>query len=59
MKIIALSAIKVFWEKKPEYADATDPVLAWYRYTLKRLIRVYMRSCTGGLHTIVTKAKYF
>lgn len=35
MRIIALSTLKAFWENKPEYADAIDPALAWYRFTLK------------------------
>ncbi len=35
MRIIALSTLKAFWDDKPEYADAKEPVLAWYRHTLK------------------------
>jgi len=35
MRIIALSTLKAFWEKNPEYSDATNQVLAWYRHTLK------------------------
>tara|TARA_R110001583_G_scaffold39929_1_gene127948 strand:- start:219 stop:521 length:303 start_codon:yes stop_codon:yes gene_type:complete len=35
MRIIALSALKNVWEENPEYADAIDPSLAWYRYALK------------------------
>ncbi len=35
MRIIALSTLKAFWEKNPEYLDATDQTLAWYRHTLK------------------------
>ena len=34
MSIIALSALKTFWEKNPEHSDVTDPALAWYRYAL-------------------------
>lgn len=34
MRIIALSTLKEFWEKKPEYIDAKEPTLAWYRHTL-------------------------
>jgi mRNA interferase HigB len=35
MRIIALSALKRFWEDSPEYIDARDPALAWYRHALK------------------------
>ena len=35
MRIIALSALKNFWEGNPAYADATEPLLAWYRHALK------------------------
>ena len=35
MRIIALPALKTFWEGNPAYADATEPVLAWYRHVLK------------------------
>ena len=35
MRIIALSTLKTFWEDNPTYADATEPVLAWYRHVLK------------------------
>ena len=35
MRIIALSALKTFWEDNPENSDATDPALAWYQYALK------------------------
>ena len=35
MRIIALSTLKNFWHKKPEYSDVIEPVLAWYRQTLK------------------------
>ena len=34
MRIIALSSLKAFWGNNPEYADATDQALAWYRFTL-------------------------
>lgn len=33
MRVIALSRLKRFWEGK--YADAREPLLAWYRHTLK------------------------
>ena len=35
MRIIALSTLKAFWEEKPRHLDAKDPMLAWYRHTLK------------------------
>jgi mRNA interferase HigB len=35
MRIIALSTLKAFWAGHPEYADATDQTLAWYRHALK------------------------
>ena len=35
MRIISLSTLKDFWEKKTAYADAIEPTLAWYRHTLK------------------------
>lgn len=35
MRIIALSTLKVFWEKNHAHIDAMEPTLAWYRYTLK------------------------
>ena len=31
MRIIALSTLKAFLARSPAYADAHDPVLAWYR----------------------------
>ena len=34
MRTIALSTLKAFWEADPEYADAKEPTLAWYRHTL-------------------------
>lgn len=34
MKIIALSTLKAFWEEHPEYMDAKEPTLAWYRLAL-------------------------
>jgi mRNA interferase HigB len=34
MRIIALSTLKAFWEVNPEYQDAKEPTLAWYRHTL-------------------------
>lgn len=35
MRIIALSALKAFWERDPKFLDAKEPVLAWYRHVLK------------------------
>ena len=35
MRVIALSALKAFWERNPAYLDAKEPALAWYRHTLK------------------------
>ena len=34
MRIIALSTLKAFWEESPEYTDAREPTLAWYRHAL-------------------------
>jgi len=34
MRIIALSTLKAFWEEHPEYMDAKEPTLAWYRHAL-------------------------
>lgn len=34
MRIIALSTLKAFWEGRPEYLDAKEPTLAWYRHAL-------------------------
>ena len=31
MRIIALSTLKAFLNRSPAYADARDPVTAWYR----------------------------
>lgn len=31
MRIIALSTLKAFWDAHPEYADAEEQGLAWYR----------------------------
>ena len=35
MRIIALSTLKAFWGKNPEYLDAADQTLAWYQHALK------------------------
>jgi mRNA interferase HigB len=34
MRIIALSTLKAFCEENPEYQDAKEPTLAWYRHAL-------------------------
>lgn len=34
MRIIALSTLKAFWEEHPEYMDAKEPTLAWYRHAV-------------------------
>jgi mRNA interferase HigB len=34
MRIIALSTLKAFWEENPEYMDAKESTLAWYRHVL-------------------------
>ena len=35
MRIIALSTLKAFWEGNPNYQDAKEPTLAWYRHALE------------------------
>jgi mRNA interferase HigB len=35
MRVIALSTLRAFWKGKAAYADAREPVLAWYRQVLK------------------------
>ncbi len=35
MRIIALSTLKVFWGNHPEFDDAKEQTLAWYRFALK------------------------
>jgi mRNA interferase HigB len=35
MRIIALTTLKAFWEENPEYQDAKEPTLAWYRHALR------------------------
>jgi|SRR6056300_736501 len=34
MRVIALSTLKMFWEESPEYMDAKEPTLSWYRHAL-------------------------
>ncbi|MBX9869003.1 MAG: type II toxin-antitoxin system HigB family toxin, partial [Burkholderiaceae bacterium] len=35
MRIISIAKIKEVWEINPEYVDAKEQALAWYRHTLK------------------------
>ena len=35
MRVIAVSTLKAFWAKRPEYRDAETPTMAWYREVLK------------------------
>lgn len=35
MRVIALRTIKKFIESRPQYADAREPALAWYRQVLQ------------------------
>jgi len=35
MRVIALSALKKFWEDCQVYADVKEPTLAWYRRVLR------------------------
>src|SRR5215212_8996761 len=35
MRVIALSKLKAFWEENPDFADAKQPILAWYRHALR------------------------
>ncbi|MFN0317863.1 MAG: type II toxin-antitoxin system HigB family toxin [Burkholderiales bacterium] len=35
MRVIALSALKAFWERFPVHQDAKEPLLVWYRHALK------------------------
>ena len=34
MRVIALSTLRAFWENNPQYQDAREPCLAWYRHAL-------------------------
>ncbi len=34
MRIISRSTLKSFWERSPRYADAKEPLLAWFRHVL-------------------------
>ena len=35
MRIISVATIKALWEHYPEYLDAKEQALAWYRHALK------------------------
>ncbi len=35
MRIIALSTLKAFWGNNPDYNDAKESTMAWYRHALK------------------------
>src|SRR5215831_13707655 len=35
MRVIALSTLKAFTRETPAYADAREPLLAWYRHVRK------------------------
>jgi mRNA interferase HigB len=35
MRVIALSTLRAFWEANPAFADAREPVLAWYRHVVE------------------------
>jgi len=35
VRIIALSTLKAFWVSRPEFQDAQEPTLAWYRDALQ------------------------
>jgi len=35
VRIIALSALKSYWKTNPACRDVKEPLLAWYRQTLK------------------------
>lgn len=35
MRIIALSTLKSFWLGSPQYSDAKESTMAWYRHVLK------------------------
>lgn len=35
MRIIARSTLQSFWQRDPRYADAKEPLLAWYRLAVR------------------------
>ena len=35
MRVIALSTLKQFLKRNPNFTDAREPILAWYRHALK------------------------
>src|SRR5215470_10914498 len=34
VRIIARATLKSFWERSPSYADAREPLLAWFRHAV-------------------------
>lgn len=34
MRVIAISTLKAFWARRPQYRDVEKPTLAWYRDVL-------------------------
>ncbi len=35
MRVIAISTLRAFWQRRSAYIDAKEPTLAWYRHVLK------------------------
>ena len=35
MRVIAVSTLKAFWKERPEYKDAEQPTMAWFRHACK------------------------
>ncbi|WP_428312543.1 type II toxin-antitoxin system HigB family toxin [Hydrocarboniphaga sp.] len=35
MRVIAISTLKAFWTRQPEFQDAEEPTMAWYREAVK------------------------
>jgi mRNA interferase HigB len=35
MRIIAVSTLKAFWSDHPQFRDAEEPTMAWYREVVK------------------------
>jgi mRNA interferase HigB len=35
MRIIAVSTLKAFWADQPQFHDAEEPTMAWYREAVK------------------------
>ncbi len=34
VRVLALSTLRAFWERSSAFADAKEPLLAWYRHAL-------------------------